>query len=335
MKPYDQLTRLGKIRRQRQIVMAALQDYDLAVKSVKFLADHTNTLFQVNCVDGARYALRIYSDGETTLKENRAEMFWLNALKRETDLKITEPIARKDGTYLTVINLPGVPPDQRCAVFSWVPGQALEETAGAMNTENYFKYGEALAKLHNHSESLNPLPADISPKKWDKVFYYASEPIVYNDAAYAHLYTAEQIALLDEVIAIADPLLMGMFRDPAGQQLLHGDLHYWNVHVYKNELYLIDFEDLNLGYDVQDVAITFYYGRDLENKPALEAAFKEGYSSLRRWPVESDKQLQTLIAARMVMFTNYVGHMLDEADAREFIAARCVELKDFLARYKS
>ena len=330
MKSFDQLTRLGKIRRQRKLVYHVLENYDIDVAAVHFLADHTNTLFKIVAKDGTRYALRIYSDGETTIKENRAEMFWLNAIARDTDLKITQPIPRKDGELLNVVNgIDGLPADQRCVLMSWIPGQALADAKGGLTAENYVKYGQALAKLHNHSETLT-LPAHVNPKKWDKVFYYAMEPIVYNDPEYSHLFSAEQVAMIDEVVAISDKYLGDLFANQAGQMLIHGDLHFWNVHLHRGELYLIDFEDVNLGYDVQDVAITLYYGREKENIEELRAAFKEGYSSLRRWPLESDAQLKMLIAARMAMFTNYAAHILAADAAKNYVAQRCVELEQFL-----
>ena len=39
-------------------------------------------------------------------------------------------------------------------------------------------------------------------------------------------------------------------------RLLHGDLHPWNVRSYRGVLSPIDFEDLMLGWPVQDIATT-------------------------------------------------------------------------------
>ena len=62
MKPYHELSELGKIRRLHHLVWKALEDYDLQVTRVEFLTKDTNTMFQVRTVDGGRYVLRIYSD---------------------------------------------------------------------------------------------------------------------------------------------------------------------------------------------------------------------------------------------------------------------------------
>ena len=258
---YNQLTRLGKIRRLHRVVNIALEAYDLEVSQIKFLTIETNTHFKILTPSGERYVLRIYSDEETTLKENRAELFWLNALVRDTDLKVTEPILRTDGNYITIVTVPGVPPERRCVLFKWIPGRTLEEQ---VSPENYYILGESLAKLHLHAATLNPLPPEINPKRWDKVFYYPDEPVVYNSPDYSRLFSPEDIQAMDQVIEAANEMFRKLFQDTEELMLIHGDLHYWNVHVHRGQLYLIDFEDINLGYPVQDIAVTLSYGRHRE-----------------------------------------------------------------------
>lgn len=325
MKPYHDLTDLGKIRRLREVALRALAAYDLHVKWVRFLTINTNTMFQVRTVDGGRYVLRIYSDEETTLRENRAEMFWLQALVRDTDIKVTEPVRRRDGAYITIVNAPEVTGEIRCILFKWVPGRQLENY---LNPKNYAKLGATLAKLHNHAQSLNPLPPEISPKRWDKVFYYPDEPVVYHLPEYSHLFPPERVELLKKVIALADEAFERLLSHPEGMILIHGDLHFWNVHLYKGELYVIDFEDINLGYPVQDVAVTLYYGREREGYAEWVKAFRRGYESVRPWPAGGERIIETMMAARAVMFVNYVARVDPEPES--FIEEKCKDLEVFL-----
>jgi Ser/Thr protein kinase RdoA (MazF antagonist) len=325
MKPYDELTRRGKLRRLRQVVLAALADYDLHVAQVRFLVIHTNTMFRVDAEDGTRYVLRIYSDEETTLRENEAEMFWLKALKRDTNLGITEPVPRRDGRFISVVSVAGVPSDRRCVLFKWVPGRTLEHHLSA---QNHFKLGQLLARLHNHARTLNPLPASIQPKSWDKVFYYPDEPVVYDSTAYQHLFPPYRVALLNRVIERAEKVLDLLFADKEGRMLIHGDLHYWNVHLYRGQLYAIDFEDIMLGYPVQDIAVTLSYGRAWPDYPEWRAAFREGYTRQRAWPEESESVIQTLMAARTVMFVNYVARI--DPSPLEYIEKKCEALQEYL-----
>ncbi|MGB2963848.1 MAG: phosphotransferase [Anaerolineales bacterium] len=327
-KPYHELTRLGKIRRLHKIALKALEEYDLSIAWVKFLTIETNTMFQVRSTAGERFVHRIYSDEETTLRENQAEMLWLTALARDTDLEVSEPIPRTDGKYITIINEPGVSKDRRCVLFKWVPGRPLENY---LNPENYYKLGQILAKLHDHASTLTPLPQHILPKKWDKVFYYPDEPVIYNSPDYSHFFPPVRIKVMEEVIKQADDLFARLFADQDGLILIHGDLHYWNVHYYRGDLYVIDFEDINLGYPVQDIAVTLYYGRRQGGYEEWKAAFRQGYSSVRAWPVESERTIDTLIAARSVNFINYVARI--DPSPQEYIIQRSEELVQFLNKY--
>jgi len=329
MKPYNELSRLGRLRRMRRLALNALIAYDLQIEWVKFLADDTNISFKVRA-KGENYVLRIYSEEETTLAENMAEVFWLEALKRDTDLRFAEPVMRIDGDYITQVSVPGIQGQKRCIMFTWVPGRVLERS---LSLPNYFNLGVVQAALHDHAESLRPLPESIKPKKWDKAFYYPDEPVVYNRPEYSNLFDDQRIEIVDQVIAIADQEFNRLYADSEGQILIHGDLHFWNVNLHRGQLYIMDFEDIMLGYPVQDVAVTLYYGRHRADFPDLRDAYKEGYCSRRAWPVLRPYQIEILQAARMVNFVNYVARI--DASSQEYITARCDELRVFLSRYES
>jgi Ser/Thr protein kinase RdoA (MazF antagonist) len=328
MKSYDELTKLGKIRRLRQVVFKALEQYELSVEKVKFLTIATNTMFQVWAGKGEKYVLRIYSEGETTQKENRAEMFWLDALRQETALKVVEPVKRADGQYINTISVPGVPKERRCVLFKWVPGKPLENN---LSSENYYKFGQTLAKLHDNANRLKPLPADIQLKKWDKVFYYPDEPVIYNTPEYAHLFPPERIEVIDKVIKRAKEVFARLFANEDNQILIHGDLHFWNVHLYRGELIVLDFEDVKLGYPVQDIAVTLMYGRERDGYQEWKRAFQEGYSSLRLWPVDGEITIETLMAARLVMFINYVAQI--DPSPLEYVERRTKNLEQYLKAF--
>ncbi len=68
MKPYEELTQPGKLRRLRALSLKALEQYDIEVENVQFLTVETNTRFRVDGGNGERYVLRIYSDEETTFR---------------------------------------------------------------------------------------------------------------------------------------------------------------------------------------------------------------------------------------------------------------------------
>jgi Ser/Thr protein kinase RdoA (MazF antagonist) len=325
MKPYNELTHRGQILRLRQLCMKALENYPIDVARVRYLTTESTTMFRVDTRDGSKYVIRLYSDLDSSLAENETEMFWLHALARDTDLRVTEPVARNDGDYLTLVSMQGVPGEKRCALYKWVPGVQLAER---VSPQTYRQLGAIMAKLHKHAESL-ALPDHIDPKRWDKVFYYPDEPVVYNTPGYSHLFTAEQLEVMERACQRLNPFLADLYQHSGGPMLVHADLHFWNVHIYRGELYVIDFEDIVLGYPVHDIAICLYYLRHRAGYPELLAAFQNGYATERDWPSFTQTDLHLLWAARMTNFINYVAHVDEPDDALDYIGARCRELEGF------
>ena len=329
MKPYDQLTFRGKNLRLRKLCIKALEAYPIDVARVRYLTTESTTMFRVDATDGSKYVIRLYSELDSSLAENQTEMYWLTALARDTDLRVVEPVARKDGEYITFVSMDGIPNEKRCALYKWVPGVQLVEH---VNPQTYHQFGGMVAQLHNHAETLQ-LNARIQPKRWDKVFYFPDEPIVYNQAEYAHLFTKQQLSTLEMTIDRVTPFLAGMYQD-ANPFVIHGDLHYWNVHISRGKLHIIDFEDMVLGFPIQDIAISFYYLRDRDDYTALTDAFLEGYARERKLLPFNERDLHLLWMARMANFINYVANVEDAEDAKPFIADRCKELDAYLAKTK-
>jgi Ser/Thr protein kinase RdoA (MazF antagonist) len=327
LKPYTQLTPRGRILRLRQLALQALNDYPINVARVRFLAEESTTMFRVDAVNGHKYVLRIYSEADSSLAENQTEMVWLTALARDTDLPVIRPVARKDGETISRVRHAGIPQEKRCALYHWIPGTPL---ADHLSPQNYRKLGALMAGLHQHAASL-PLPARIQPKRWDKTYYFPGEEIVYNTPAYRHLYTPAQIKIIDRAVTVCDNYLASLYQRDDPPHLLHGDLHYWNVHLHRGTLYALDFEDMLLGYPEHDIAISLYYLRDETHYPQLAAAFQQGYTEIKEYPHLPDDKLHPLWLARMTNFVNYAATAFDDAEsARAYISARCQEIDQYL-----
>ncbi len=312
MRSYDDLTEHGKIRRLHRLARAALAQYDIDVVRLRCIARDTNTTFRVDCAGGATYSLRVGTRPEDTEVDTATELAWLDALRGDPRIGAPEPQRTRSGELVTVITDPGVTAPRKCVLFSWLPGRPIGDAATA---RDYEKLGELAARLHDHGERWQR-PATARPLVWDRVFYYPTEPVVLYDAVHAPVMTPKRRAFVREVEARAAAELDRLSRT-ALRSVLHGDLHPWNVHRHRNNLLVFDFEDVMVGAPVQDIAITLFYNRDRTDYPALRDAFEKGYRTLRPWPVEYDGQLELLMAARTVMFINYVLRL--GLDAEEYV----------------
>lgn len=312
MRPYDELTEPGKIRRMHGIARDALGCYDLEIARLKCIARDTNTTFRVDTGGGHTFALRVGAPGVDTDVDTPTELAWLDALADESLITAAHPHRNRSGELVTRVEHPGVPFERKCVLFDWLAGRPIGDAA---DRDDYRMLGELAARLHDHGEAWQQ-PSNLNPLVWDRVFYYPTEPVVLFDKAYRHLMTPERTEVVRAVEAKCAAELSRIHRE-LPVSILHGDLHPWNVMRQRNRLVVFDFEDLMIGGAVQDIATTLFYNRNHEDYAGLRAAFQHGYVEVRPWPVEYDGQLELLMAARTVMFINYVLRL--DLDPDEYI----------------
>ncbi|MEM7125760.1 MAG: phosphotransferase [Chloroflexota bacterium] len=332
MKAWSELSAQGRTRRLRNLAIQALTQYDLPVNKVRLIEVATNTLFRVDCTDGKKYALRVCTPGEHSFHDAQVEMRWLEVLNEKTTLPVPKAVANRDGKLITYCQIDSVPEERRCVLFEWIPGKAIAER---LSPEIYHKLGILMAQMHRFAagyfdsgaSALDSWPEDMRPMRWDKVFYYPEEPIVLYEDTYQKYFTKERLTLIEAAQADVEPYLASLYQKPSEAMIIHGDLHFWNVHVWRGQLFPLDFEDLMWGYPIQDVAITLWYGQEREDYGDLRAAFQAGYSDIRPWPGMGE-EIDGLILARTLMFINYAAHVLTEPE--EYIERQCEKLKQWL-----
>jgi Ser/Thr protein kinase RdoA (MazF antagonist) len=91
-------------------------------------------------------------------------------------------------------------------------------------------------------------------------------------------------------------------------QIIHADLHGWNVMWDDNQIAVFDFDDCGIGLPIQDLATAIYY----LDTPEQDAALKEGYSSVAPLPVYSESQMQMFMIQRRIILLNYLYETSNE-----------------------
>jgi Ser/Thr protein kinase RdoA (MazF antagonist) len=304
VRPFTELTEAGKVRRLHGLAREVLARYPFTAARVRCIARDTNTTFRVDTTDGRTFALRVSTPRTDTVVDTATELAWLKALAATDGIDVVRPMPDRRGSLMNVIDHPGVDDTRTCVVFAWLPGRTIGEDA---RPEDYRQLGELAARLHDQADGW-ALPAGFAPLVWDRVFYYPTEPVVLYEDRYRSLMTPERTRVVRAIEEKAGAELARVHRE-APVFVIHGDLHPWNVHRHRGRLLVFDFEDVMLGAAVQDVAISLFYNREQPQYSDLCSAYEEGYRSLRPWPVEYEGQLELLMAARTVMFINYVLRM--------------------------
>ena len=313
MKPFHALTNAGRARRLRTLAQDALAHYDLDVARLRLITNMYNAIFRVDTAGGEELVARVMRPGERTDAEVDAQAIWLAELSR-AGLAVPRPIPNRAGKLVTHAAAPGVPEPRQCMLTTWVPGTTM---GNRLTPANVARQGALLAQMHAVAQNY-ALPDGFAVKVFDRLYPYP-EPFVLADPEALALLPESDRALVGALIPRVEMELVGLIASDAPRHLLHGDLHQWNVRLDRGAVYAIDFDDMLLGYAVQDIGITlYYYYRTGAEYAALCAAFQRGYETVLPWPARSPGEVETWIAGRALTLLNSVVAS-DDPDDRQYL----------------
>jgi Ser/Thr protein kinase RdoA (MazF antagonist) len=319
VRAFDELTTRGRIGRLRELALDALRDYDLDVAQCSFVARGFNIVFRVDATNGSSYALRvspsvrIHADGCEV-----AEATWLAALRRDVGLAVPQVIPARDGSVIVRAATAGVPDARSCVLFEWAGGHRLRDRLRADHVQTV---GAVAAVVHQHAAGyVTEPPAGVLVA--DRVLYFRGAPRLEDlRPTYGSLF--------DDAVDRAQKALDELWRHPPHRaHLLHGDLQPGNMMVSRNNVALIDFQDLVWGFDAQDVSIALLAFERIGD--AWGEAFQRGYESVRPWPVADPETRSALRAARRLNELNY-GITVGLSGLEGFTARHAAAIREWMA----
>ncbi len=289
----------GQFGRLRRLGEEALRAYGLTPSRLVPLAHEENTTFLVIDSRGDRYVLRIHRVSGTpfhhprTVAEVRSETAWLSAIRRDTDLVVSEPVAAANGSPVTVAEADGVPGSRTCVLFRWHPGRFID---GGLTPTHLERVGRFMARLHEHALQFE-LPADFRRRRIGDT----TGAVAGNIAA-----TAEGVfgrwgrGIAEDVISSTQRVQheLGKERDVYG--LIHADLHQDNYFFHRGQVRVIDFDDCGWGHFAYDLSVTLSEVRRRPGYAALRAALLRGYREARPFAVEHEPLLENFYRFRLL-----------------------------------
>lgn len=298
------------------LAQRALKRYPFLTREVTHLATHSNVLFRVVTESGEQMVLRVGTPHGNTRSNLEVEVAWLDAINRDTRLEVVRPIRTAGNSLIVDEYDEGIDKERSCVLFTWIPGQPMADGSG---TFAYRLLGAMAASLQAHGKTWTP-PPTAEMRRWDRVFYYQADfdPIIIENPLYSHLFDIPRVTAIRKAIDLAESVIADSYAS-AEPQVVHGDLHEWNVHLAGSRLYAFDFEDVMMALPAQDVATCLYSSRNSEIKDQIRMAFRRGYEGILPWPVADDAQLDGFHAARQIMLMNYAGRTLRMGEAADYI----------------
>ena len=306
IKPYDDLTHLGRMRRMRRLAEVAVAAFGITEAQFKLLRQAGNTLFRVYTAVSAdetagelfepgQYLLRVHQPGYQEPDAIELELAWLTAMRQNANLPVPEPIPALDGRLLLPISVPGVPQPRNCSLLRWVKGHSVRHR---FRPHHFQAQGRLLAQMHNFAAQWQPPKCHTKREfDWDGLFQNDVGSDMPNAEAWGLLSPAHREAFA--VVAQRVREVMDAWgKGPDVYGLIHGDLGIdANLLFWQSEPRAIDFDDSGFGYWVYDLAVALEFCWDDAAFPQYREALLNGYTELRTLPKPQAEQLELFLAA--------------------------------------
>lgn len=257
------------------------------IADMSLIAESFNTVFRVVTLEGVEAALRV-GPAERIHAEGTelTEALWMRALRADAGIRAARVYDATNGAPLVRLAAPARSQPRICMLFEWISGDVLSI---AMSGAIARRSGVLLALLHEHAAGWHDVQSPVL--KADRVLYWQV------DNRLAELRPVQP--LIDEALARAEAALAALWADPPHRpHLLHGDFTPDNVMTCGQDLAPIDFQDLVVGFDIQDLAIALVAFGAFDDADDLRQMFQAGYRMIRPWPDLEPSVLDALTAAR-------------------------------------
>lgn len=288
-----------------------------------------NAVFAVDSPRG-QYVLRVHRRGQKPPEYIESEMRWLGDIHAHTDLCVPKPIRTLDDSLLAWTSVDDLNEPVSCVLLAWVEGSSIkpEDTT----PDQARQLGSFLGRLHNFSAAYQPPPGFVRPRlDWEGLFGQRSP---YNPGEGVHIFTPEQVAVMDAVAQRVQDVMQALDSDPAGFGLIHADFIAKNYFFADDDVCAIDFEDCAFGYYLYDLAPPLLNFSPLAHYADLKNAIWEGYTAQRPLPDPYRDYLETFVAGRHVASCRWIAGNLDNPHVRDrapqILENRKHELQDFL-----
>ena len=323
------------------IARAALAYYNLgpnpAVRPIRLL---NNAVFEVAGAQG-RFVLRIHRPGYRSIEHIRSELSVLEVLAYElhgSSISVPRPVLARDGRLMVTIEEPSPRRPQlalHCDLLTWIDGRVLKQGKG-LGSRSAFLLGEGLARLHVATQSL---ARNLELPRWDGETMF-SERSPFEPGPMEDFLSPEALDIFQNVADRARCIFKELGRGQEEWGIIHNDYILINCHFERRanrwKLGVLDFDDVGWGYFLYDLAPLLGNLFDWPDAfRRLRRAFLDGYRSVRSLPVEVERHLPVLMAARHAASLTWLAAKQRRADTdvavARHVAVRVAEMKRCLA----
>jgi Ser/Thr protein kinase RdoA (MazF antagonist) len=322
MRPFQSLSMRGQLQRLGTLARTALTHYHLNDPRITPLRHEANTTFRVITAGGEQYVMRIQRPGQRTLEAIHSEILWLNALRRDTNLAVPEPIPTQEGDFLVTVTVAGVPEPRTCVLFRWMAGRFLTDYLKPIHLD---RLGRFIGQLHRHTANWQ-IPAQFVRGRVESMSGNARQnsrydPFTTPTNSTPHLSEADvtqTVSLVRSLCSTEDVRnveraldhvqivlhALGTGADTFG--LIHADLHQENHFFHQGQVRAIDFDDCGWGHYLYDLMVPLWATQFSPIYPALRLALLNGYRAVQPLSPDHENYLPAFFALRQIQILVWV-----------------------------
>ena len=251
----------------------------------------------------AKAILRLSRPGYHTAEELAAELCWMRELARDTALCVRQPVSGDDGREIYEGYAGGEP----CygVVFTYLPGDTLEQIPLAEQEPWFEKIGQAAAVLHGHARSRSGA-RPLKRIRWNYDTMLGRRA-VWGDWRRNTVWDEEMRRVLTEADDSIRRKLAAYGTAADRYGLIHADLRAANLLTAGGGLQIIDFDDCGYGWYMQDFAASLSFLETAPEMPRLAAAWCRGYRAGAVLRGEDLEMLPVFLMMRRLQLTAWAA----------------------------
>ncbi|WP_077595985.1 phosphotransferase [Oceanobacillus kimchii] len=225
--------------------------YNIDVKNVVFLGRSDNVTFRVDTLRN-KYLLKLHL-GSNSKSMIESELMWLEAINKDTNLKVQSPIKNLEGKFVTNL-IDRTDNHSFWTLQSWIEGELLQEQP---TDQEIKELAHLMVTLHDHATHWNVPESFSRPIFNTEHLVNSSEQL--SKLIQVNVLTSEHYEIFQKVTNKILPVIHIQDINSNTWGMIHSDLHEGNYVIDNGKPYAIDFSGCGFGFYLFDIAETFLH----------------------------------------------------------------------------
>lgn len=275
---------------------------DLAGAQPSLINHSENHTFLLSVPGGEAFTLRVHRPDYQSVANIESELAWLEALHRQTELSIPEPVAGRNGKLLQQFRT-STGEVRQAVLFHFIAGH--EPSPDSNLVDLFSVLGSYAAGLHRHAIAWKR-PPGFERQAWTAASILDADGL-WGDWRVAPGVTAEIHQVLERAQQELRRRLDTYGTAPDRYGLIHADMRLGNLLVEGDQVCLIDFDDCGLCWFGYDFAAAISFHETHKAVPALKASWLEAYQAIRPLSDEDIEALDSMVMLRRMALLAWIG----------------------------